>query len=126
MKLIQESVYGIKLTKYLGILKKGEIANAKDISREVGVSVKFALKILRILRKNKIIESYRGITGGYELKKEEVSVYEIIKALQGDLYIANDFKDKEKELEDEIEKELKKIQEDVINNLKQLKIKKNL
>ena len=95
MKLIQESMNGIRLVKYLANLKKGEIANAKDISREVGVPVKFALKILRILRKNEIVESYRGITGGYELKKE-VDVYEIIKALQGDLYITNDFKEKER------------------------------
>ena len=68
-----------------------------------------------------IVESYRGVTGGYELKKE-VDVYEIIKALQGDLYITNDFK--EKEPEDEIEIELKKIQEDVIVRLKNIKIKK--
>ena len=121
MKLIQESMNGIRLVKYLANLKKGEIANAKDISREVGVPVKFALKILRILRKNEIVESYRGITGGCELKKE-VDVYEIIKALQGDLYITNDFK--EKEPEDEIEIELKKIQEDVIVRLKNIKIKK--
>ncbi|MCB8564519.1 RrF2 family transcriptional regulator [Fusobacterium ulcerans] len=125
MKLIQESMNGIRLVKYLANLKKGEIANAKDISREVGVPVKFALKILRILRKNKIIESYRGITGGYELRKEEVSVYEIIKVLQGDLYISNDFKEK-KEPIDEIDIELKKIQEDVIVKLKHLKIQKKL
>ena len=50
MKLIQESMNGIRLVKYLANLKKGEIANAKDISREVGVPVKFALKILRILK----------------------------------------------------------------------------
>lgn len=69
-----------------------------------------------------IVESYRGITGGYELKKEVVDIYEIIKALQGDLYISNDFK--EKEPEDEIEQELKKIQEDVIVRLTNIKIKK--
>ncbi|WP_289103370.1 Rrf2 family transcriptional regulator, partial [uncultured Fusobacterium sp.] len=107
--------------KYLANLKKGEIANAGDISKEVGVTIKFTLKILRRLKMKGIIESYRGITGGYELKKE-VDVYEIIKALQGDLYITNDFK--EKEPEDEIEIELKKIQEDVIVRLKNIKIKK--
>lgn len=121
MKLIQECIYGIRLVKYLANLKKGEIANAGDISKEVGVTIKFTLKILRRLKMKGIIESYRGITGGYELKKE-VDVYEIIKALQGDLYITNDFK--EKEPEDEIEIELKKIQEDVIVRLKNIKIKK--
>ncbi|MFV0578813.1 MAG: Rrf2 family transcriptional regulator [Fusobacterium ulcerans] len=122
MKLIQESMNGIRLVKYLANLKKGGIANARDISKEVGVTIKFTLKILRILKMKGIVESYRGITGGYELRKENVDVYEIIKALQGDLYITNDFK--EKEPEDEIEIELKKIQEDVIVRLKNIKIKK--
>ncbi len=122
MKLIQECIYGIRLVKYLANLKKGEIANAGDISKEVGVTIKFTLKILRKLKIKGIIESYRGVTGGYELKKEEVDIYEVIKALQGDLYITNDFK--EKAPENEIEQELKKIQEDVIARLKNIKIKK--
>ena len=123
MKLIQESIEGIRLVKYIANLEKGKIVNARDISKEVGVSVKFTLKILRRLKMEGIVESYRGVTGGYELKKE-VDVYEIIKALQGELYITNDFK--EKEPEDEIEIELKKIQEDVIVRLKNIKIKKEL
>lgn len=121
MKLIQESIYGIRLVKYLANLKRGEIASAGDMSKEVGVTLKFALKILRRLKIKGIVVSYRGITGGYELKKE-VDIYKIIKALQGDLYITNDFK--EKKPEDEIEQELKKIQEDVIVRLKNIKIKK--
>lgn len=122
MKLIQDSMNGIRLVKYLANLKKGEIANAGDISKEVGVTIKFTLKILRRLKMKGIVESYRGITGGYELKKEEIDIYEIIKDLQGDLYVTNDFK--EKEPEDEIEQELKKIQEDVIMRLTNIKIKK--
>ena len=121
MKLIQESIEGIRLVKYIANLEKGKIVNAREISKEVGVSVKFTLKILRRLKMEGIVESYRGVTGGYELKKE-VDVYEIIKALQGELYITNDFK--EKEPEDEIEIELKKIQEDVIVRLTNIKIKK--
>ena len=123
MKLTQESVYGIRLVKYLANLKKEEIVSAGDMSKELGIPVKFALKILRKLRKKEILESHRGITGGYELKKGEVNIYEIVKALQGDLYIINDFKVK-KEPEDEIELELQKIQKDNIDKLKQIKIKK--
>ena len=124
MKLIQESIYGIKLVRYLANLKKGEIVNARKLSKEVEVTIKYTFKILRRLKMKKIVESYRGVTGGYELKKEEVGIYEIIKALQGDLYITNDFK--EKEPENEIEQELKKIQEDVIVRLKNIKIKKKI
>ena len=69
MKLIQESIEGIRLVKYIANLEKGKIVNARDISKEVGVSVKFTLKILRRLKMEGIVESYRGVTGGYELKK---------------------------------------------------------
>lgn len=81
MKLIQENIYGIRLVKYLANLKKCEIANAGKLLKEVEVTIKYTLKILRRLKMKKIVESYKGVTGGYELKKEEVGIYEIIKAL---------------------------------------------
>ncbi len=123
MKLTQETIYGTKLVECLANLKKGKIANAGDISKETGVTTKFTLKILNKLGREGIVESYRGVAGGYELKKEEVNVYEVIEALQGDLYIANEFKEKN-EPENEIGIELKKIQEDVIKRLKNMKLKK--
>lgn len=121
MKINQESLHAIKMVEYLA--NENEIANAGVMSEKLGLTLIFSLKILRLLKVANIIESYRGITGGYKLNKEVVSVYEIIKALQGELYIANNFKNK-KEPDDEIDIELKKIQEDVISKLKKIKIKK--
>ncbi|MEE0137997.1 RrF2 family transcriptional regulator [Fusobacterium ulcerans] len=123
MRLNQENVYGIKLVEYLANLEGEKTTSARNMSEETGISIMFALKILRILKNEGIISSQQGITGGYKLKKEEVSIYEIVKALKGDLYITNDLKEK-KEPEGEIEMELKKIQEDIIGRMKNLKIRK--
>lgn len=123
LRLNQENVYGIKLVEYLANLEGEKTTSARNMSEETGISIMFALKILRILKNEGIISSQQGITGGYKLKKEEVSIYEIVKALKGDLYITNDLKEK-KEPEGEIEMELKKIQEDIIGRMKNLKIRK--
>lgn len=123
MRLNQENVYGIKLVEYLANLEGEKTTSARNMSEETGISIMFALKILRILKKEGIVSSQQGVTGGYRLKKEEVSIYEIVKALNGELYITNDLKEK-KEPEGEIEMELKKIQEDIITRVKNLKIRK--
>lgn len=123
MRLNQENVYGIKLVEYLANLEGEKTTSARNMSEETGISIMFALKILRILKKEGIVSSQQGVTGGYRLKKEEVSIYEIVKALNGELYITNDLKEK-KEPEGEIEMELKNIQEDIIARVKNLKIKK--
>ncbi|MDU1912353.1 RrF2 family transcriptional regulator [Fusobacterium sp.] len=123
MKLTQETYYGIKLVESLGNLNKGDIKSAAELSSELGISVKFILKILRRLKQANILDSYRGITGGYSLKKKTVSLYEIIEILQGELYIVNEFKDKKKD-NSGFRSELEKIQKDNIERLKKLEIKK--
>ncbi len=123
MKLIQETYYGIRLVESLGNLNKGEIKSAAQLSNELGISVKFILKILRRLKQANILDSYRGITGGYSMKKKKVSLYEIIEILQGELYIVNEFKDKKKD-NCGFRNELEKIQKDNIEILKKLEIKK--
>lgn len=63
----------------------GERLCAKDISSRTGVSLRFALKILRKLRAAHVIRSYKGIEGGYELNRrpEEISLLDIIEAVDG-------------------------------------------
>lgn len=94
MKITQESDYAIKIVLYLAKLDKGEIANAREISESENMSMKFALKILRRLCKVKIVESFRGIKGGYKLKKsaEDVNLRSVIEAIQGEMYINSNLK----------------------------------
>ena len=94
MKITQESDYAIKIVLYLSKLDKGEIANAREISEAEKMSMKFALKILRRLCKVKLVESFRGIKGGYKLKKsaDDISLRSVIEFIQGDLFINTSLK----------------------------------
>ncbi len=121
MKLTLESYYGIKLVKYLSELNKGEIASLKDIAFKLNISPQFALKILKILRETEMLVLYEGTTTKYELKKEEVSFYEIIYTFQGELFLIDEFKEKEED-NCSFRSELEKIQKDSIKRLKTLKI----
>jgi Rrf2 family protein len=58
---------------------------AKEISSRTGVSLRFALKILRKLCAAHVIRSYKGVDGGYELNKEpeDISLLSIIEAVDG-------------------------------------------
>lgn len=58
---------------------------AKEISSRTGVSLRFALKILRKLCAVHVTRSYKGIDGGYELNKkpENISLLSIIEAVDG-------------------------------------------
>lgn len=122
MKITQESDYAIKIVLYLSKLDKGEIANAREISEAEKMSMKFALKILRRLCKVKLVESFRGIKGGYKLKKsaDDISLRSVIEVIQGDLFINTSSKNinSAKKVEtDPVNSLLYSIQEDVKRKL---------
>ncbi|MEQ3307073.1 Rrf2 family transcriptional regulator [Fusobacterium varium] len=122
MKITQESDYTIKIVLYLSKLDKGEIANAREISEAEKMSMKFALKILRRLCKVKLVESFRGIKGGYKLKKsaDDISLRSVIEVIQGDLFINTSLKNinSAKKVEtDPVNSLLYSIQEDVKRKL---------
>ena len=122
MKITQESDYAIKIVLYLSKLDKGEIANAREISEAEKMSMKFALKVLRRLCKVKLVESFRGIKGGYKLKKSanDISLRNVIEVIQGDLFINTSLKNvsSAKKVEaDPVNSLLYSIQEDVKKKL---------
>ena len=65
MHITLESDYAIRIVVFLA--QQGKRADAKLISENTEVSLRFALKILRKLVSGGIIRSYKGTTGGYEL-----------------------------------------------------------
>jgi Rrf2 family protein len=120
LKLTQESEYAIKIVLYLVKMDEGKLANAREISEAENLSVKFALKILRRLCKVKIVESFRGIKGGYKLKKSpsKINIKDIVEAMQGELFISPSLKGvrrKEKIADDVINEFLFEIQDDIRN-----------
>jgi len=83
MQLTLESDYAIRFVIFL--IRFGKRADAKTISENTGVTLRFTLKILRKLAGGGVIRSYKGVSGGYELEKkpEEISLAEVIGLIEG-------------------------------------------
>ncbi|MDK2802822.1 MAG: Rrf2 family transcriptional regulator [Oscillospiraceae bacterium] len=81
MQLTLESDYAIRIIVFLAENKSRK--DAKSISQNTGVTLRFSLKILRKLVKSGIIKSYKGVLGGYELdkKKENINMKEVIESV---------------------------------------------
>jgi len=76
--------YGIVLMSTLAA-QPDELFNAPDLARETQLPLPMVSKILKQLAKAELLESHRGAHGGYSLGRaaQEISVVEIITALEG-------------------------------------------
>ena len=87
MRITHEADYAIRVAFCLA--ECGGKLGAKEISGRTGVTLRFALKILRKLIQAGMVRSYKGANGGYELAKEptEISMGEIIACIDGTITI---------------------------------------
>ncbi len=83
MHITQESDYAVRIVFCLA--KSGTRRDARGISEEMCVSLRFALKILGKLVASGIVESYKGNRGGYELARapKDITLKDIIEAVEG-------------------------------------------
>lgn len=87
MCLTLESDYAVRIIGCLSAENKR--IDAKNISERTGVSLRFALKILRKLVSAGLVKSYKGMQGGYELAKapSEITMLDVIETVEGSYYI---------------------------------------
>jgi FeS assembly SUF system regulator len=85
LRITKEADYGIMLLVYMAGQTRGEIHTAREAAEWSGLPLPMVSKILRSLARGKILDSHRGVTGGYSLNREpaETSVAEVIRALEG-------------------------------------------
>ncbi len=83
MHITQESDYAVRITYCLA--KSDARKDARTISDEVNVSLRFSLKILRKLVLGGIVKSYKGSSGGYELARtaKQITLLDVITAVEG-------------------------------------------
>ena len=88
MRITQESHYALQIVTALA---SGEgVLDAKTLSERTSVTQRFALKILHKLVTAKIAVSFKGVKGGYSLKKkpEDITLRSIIELIDGPIVIA--------------------------------------
>lgn len=83
--------YSIMAILDLALPKGSSPIQAKTIAERQGIPLKFLEHILRELRHAGLVESSRGIHGGYRLAKpaDQIRVGDVIQAVEGPIAITN-------------------------------------
>jgi Rrf2 family protein len=87
MKLSTKGRYGLRAVLDLAMNGKNEAVALSGIAERQDISVSYLEQLIAKLKKAGIVNSIRGAQGGYILAKkpEEISVGDILRALEGDL-----------------------------------------
>lgn len=72
----------IRMAEDVGVLPSH---SARDLAQEVHLPAPIVSKILKVLAREGLLTSHRGVNGGYALARpvEEITVAEIIRAVEG-------------------------------------------
>ena len=85
MKLSRTVTYALQATLQLAKAQPGEPVPCSRLAAEGAMPERFLLQILRSLVTHGILQSTRGVEGGYTLDRspEEISLLDIIEAVDG-------------------------------------------
>lgn len=83
MVMTLEADYAVRIVEYL--TKHRERRDARSISEETQIPLRFALKILRELVREGMVCSFKGAKGGYTLAKspEDITLRQVIELVEG-------------------------------------------
>lgn len=86
MLLTRECDYAVRI---LRVLKNGELVNVAGIAEREDISIQITYKLARKLDKAGIIESIRGVNGGYQLKRsiDEITLFDVFFAVDQKLLV---------------------------------------
>ena len=89
MWITHEADYAIRVVYCL--VEADAKLSSKEIAEQAGITLWFALKILRKLIMANIVKSYKGSAGGYELNRpaSEISLGEVVECIDGPILITH-------------------------------------
>ena len=87
MRITQESDYALRILTALA--EHDNVVDANSLSEETSVTIRFTLKILHKLVKHGFVSSYKGVKGGYKLKRstDEITLRSVIELIDGPIVI---------------------------------------
>ncbi|MEG0257387.1 MAG: Rrf2 family transcriptional regulator [Christensenella sp.] len=88
MKLQAATGHAIRILGYLAE-GKGRLMTATEMSERLGITYLYFMKITGYLKRAGLVISEQGCNGGYRLAKkiENISVYDVVRAIEGELSI---------------------------------------
>lgn len=93
MKLSNKTIYGIKALLEIALHNGSEVSSA-EIAAAQKVPAKFLEQIMAILKRNKLVVSSRGPSGGYLLAKKpkEITLFDVVELLDGAITLTANLK----------------------------------
>ena len=87
MKLSTKGRYGLRAFIDLAVSAEGQPVSILSIAQRQEISVSYLEKLMAKLKKAGLVESVRGVNGGYTIARpvDEISVGDVLRALEGDL-----------------------------------------
>lgn len=86
--LSSKAIYGLAAMHVLSHAPRARAMQVREIAAMTQISHGYLEQLLSILRRNNLVTSIRGASGGYKLSRgaHEIEVIEIIEALEGPFY----------------------------------------
>ncbi len=91
MKISTKGRYALRVMIDLAVNGNNKFISLNDIAKRQNISNKYLEQIIAILNKAGYLETARGITGGYKLRKDpkEYIVGDILRVTEGGLELVN-------------------------------------
>jgi Rrf2 family protein len=88
MHITAQEEYGLRCLLRVAKHESGDPIRTQDVAISEGLSLEYAAKLMRTLKKGGFVDSTRGSAGGYLLARpaRDISVWQILEALGGPLY----------------------------------------
>lgn len=85
MEITQETDYAVRCILYLSRSTGDAPVMVETIAEEMCIPRSFLAKILQRLAKAEIVQSFRGVKGGFQLKRPPaaISLLDIVEAIEG-------------------------------------------
>lgn len=85
IRLSKQTDYGIVVMARMASGNRRELLSAREIAEDTRLPLPMVSKILKLLAREGLLDSQRGVKGGYRLARDaaKISVLEIIEVLEG-------------------------------------------
>lgn len=85
LRLSRQADYGLVLMSHFARHEGASVLSARDLAQETGLPLPTVGKVLKLLGRGGLLNSQRGVNGGYVLARpaSEISVVAIVQTLDG-------------------------------------------
>jgi len=90
MQINRSTDYALRAMTFLANQPEGQVCMINEIAQDQGLPPKFLARILQMLHKSGLVESHRGIRGGFRLAltPDCITVLRVMEAVEGPITVS--------------------------------------